>query len=686
MATNDQTRWPRVNMATPCPVCGKPDACKISPDGAVAMCKRTERGSFKEIKGWYFHRLIERPRPDGGNGQSRNMNGTRAYTPAAQSNSPKAFRTFDDAAKAAAKVAGGIMAGQWAYYNADGSEFASVVRFNLRDGGKQFRPIYNAKDGWRIGDPPGQWPLYRANELPATGTVWVCEGEKATDAAVGLGLPTVTSAHGSSAAEKTDWSPVANLDVVIVIDADDAGRKYGRDVATILFKENPAATVKMLALPGLPAGGDIVEFIDARDSRDSDEIRGEVVALADATPFIAAADLVGGAVTRCLADVQAERISWLWPSRFALGKLSLIGGVPGVGKSWLSLYIAAAISRAMAWPDGRGNAPLGSVLIANAEDGAADTIKPRLEAMGADCRRVHILDCVQRPGENGRMVEFGFTLAMAGDLEAAIKRVRPTLIVIDPLSAFAADANEYKNGEMRMLLKPLSRLAEKYRVAIIFITHLTKNGGANSVHRMIGSIAVAAACRSVWMIAKDSKDDNRRLLLLAKCNIAADEGGLAYAIVDGSIAFEAGAVTQSADDVLAEQNGAEGAGRPPDERTAAEAWLKSELADGLPRKVADILAAANDAGIATGSTLRRAAAAMGIERKLPGFGAGWTWRLPQSGQNPIQGYSDQTAKTVGTPPKTAILTPSQISPINTLFVDQTGAEMNNADSDEGSRP
>src|SRR5687768_14556984 len=123
------------------------------------------------------------------------------------------------------------MAGQWLYYRADGTEYGRVVRFDLPDDSKEFRPIYQAKDGWRIGDPSGLWPLYRLNELPPTGTVYVCEGEKAADAARGIGLAATTSAHGASAADKTDWTPLAGRAVVVLVDNDDAGRKYGRDIA-----------------------------------------------------------------------------------------------------------------------------------------------------------------------------------------------------------------------------------------------------------------------------------------------------------------------------------------------------------------------------------------------------------------------------------------------------------------------
>jgi KaiC/GvpD/RAD55 family RecA-like ATPase len=343
----------------------------------------------------------------------------------------------------------------------------------------------------------------------------------------------------------------------------------------------------------------------------------------------------GGAVTRCLADVKAEEVNWLWPGRFAIGKLSLIGGVPGVGKSWLSLYIAAVLSKGWAWPDGRGNAPLGSTLIANAEDGAADTIKPRLLAMGADCSRIHVIDCVKHPGADGKLVERGFTLADVGHLEDAIRRLRDCrVVVIDPVSAFLADADEHRNGEVRAMLKPLARLAERNGVAIILITHLTKNGSANSVHRMIGSIAFAGAARSVWMVAKDREDPARRLMLLAKCNIAADDGGLAYSIIDGSIAWEPEPVLQSADDALAIENAGDHAqpGPEPEARNQAAEWLRGVLASGEVA-ASKVKSEAADAGMGW-RTVQRAADTINVIREKNTFNGGWQWRMPKPGTAP----------------------------------------------------
>ena len=142
------------------------------------------------------------------------------------------------------------------------------------------------------------------------------------------------------------------------------------------------------------------------------------------------------------------------------------------------------------------------------------------------------------------------------------------------------------------ILKPIVRLGEKHNCAIACITHLTKAGGSNSVHRMIGSIGFAGASRSVWMVAKDSEDPHRRLMLLATCNIAADVGGLAFPIVDGAIAFEAEPVAMSADAALQAEADMT---RVDSTQGQAEEWLRMQLADGQEHPVTSIKEAAGGA-------------------------------------------------------------------------------------------
>jgi hypothetical protein len=185
-------------------------------------------------------------------------------------------------------IPGAMPAKTWLYPSPSGDPFAAVARFDLPGGKKTFRPVHFAGgQGWLAGDPLRPWPLYGVAAIPAAGTIYVTEGEKCADAARAIGLAAVTSAHGSSAAAKTDWASLAGRDVVIMPDNDPPGAKYARDVAGILLALNQPAKVKVVALPGLGDGGDIVDFIESRDSQTAEEIAGAIAAIADAAPIVA---------------------------------------------------------------------------------------------------------------------------------------------------------------------------------------------------------------------------------------------------------------------------------------------------------------------------------------------------------------------------------------------------------------
>ena len=165
----------------------------------------------------------------------------------------------------------GKMTAWWTYEDAGGNPLAMVARWDGADG-KTFRPVAKVDGYWRKGDPEGLWPLYRLPDLlRSSGTIYICEGEKAADALRTLGFTVTTSAHGANAAKGTDWSPLAGRDVVILPDNDDAGASYAADIIKILSKLTPRPRIKVVNLPDFSAGGDIAEFVEARLSAGLDE-------------------------------------------------------------------------------------------------------------------------------------------------------------------------------------------------------------------------------------------------------------------------------------------------------------------------------------------------------------------------------------------------------------------------------
>lgn len=334
------------------------------------------------------------------------------------------------------------------------------------------------------------------------------------------------------------------------------------------------------------------------------------------------------AVLTCMADVQAENVQWLWPSRFPLGKLSLLVGDPAVGKSFLTCGIAAAVSRGAQWPDGSGNAPRGSVVMLNAEDGTADTIKPRLEAAGADCSKVFTLDAVRVADDKGKFIEVGFTLADVAALELAIVKAGDCkLICIDPVSAYMGGTDSHVNSDVRGLLKPLGDLAQKHGVAVVLVSHLNK-GQAAAMYRTTGSLAFIAAARAAWCCVADKDDPSKRMMLALKSNLAPDPGGIGYVIREGMVQWT-GRVDADVNQALAApaRNGTDSAA------SEAADFLRDELGQG-PKPATEILKSARQAGISE-RTLRDAKSALKIASvKQSG---GWAWKLPAA---PEPDYGD----------------------------------------------
>ncbi|MEN6385899.1 MAG: bifunctional DNA primase/polymerase [Phycisphaerales bacterium] len=257
-----------------------------------------------------------------------------------------------------------------------------------------------------------------------------------------------------------------------------------------------------------------------------------------------------------ISSFETKEINWLWPKRVPIGKLTVLAGDPGLGKSFVSLDIAARVSSGQPWPDSPDIRPeVGSVILLSAEDDPADTIKPRLEQMNADCNRIHILRAVNMG--DGKQKYFDLTTDMQV-LKNAITSIRDCrLVIIDPISAYLGKADGHSNTEIRGLLAPLADIAASYQVAMLAVTHLNKGGGSNPLYRAMGSLAFVAAARVVWIITRDNDDGEiespRRLMLPAKNNIAEDDSGMSYMIVNNSVMWEDSTVEMTAGKFFREQ-------------------------------------------------------------------------------------------------------------------------------------
>ena len=331
------------------------------------------------------------------------------------------------------------------------------------------------------------------------------------------------------------------------------------------------------------------------------------------------------AILRHLDEVERQLLEWLWPGRIPLGKLTLLAGDPGLGKSFVTLDMAARVSRGDSWPDvPLLKQPVGNVVLFNAEDDLADTIAPRLDQAKADDSRIVAVEGVAALGQRRH-----FSLEQdLPRLEEVLHNHSDTrLVVIDPIAAYCGKIDSHRNTDVRGLLAPLAELAGHFHVAVVAVTHLSKTGGTKAVYRAMGSLAFAAAARSVWAIVKDTGDPQRRLFLPAKMNLARDPNGLAYRIADGRVQWETDGVHMHADDAFAAEVAAAEPkrGRGSSERHEAAEWLREELSHGsVP--TTQILEIGKELGFSE-RTLRRAYKSIGAKPTKESFGGRWFWGL-----------------------------------------------------------
>lgn len=218
-----------------------------------------------------------------------------------------------------------------------------------------------------------------------------------------------------------------------------------------------------------------------------------------------------------MRDVETEQVQFLWRPYIPSGKITIVQGDPGDGKTTMMLAVAAAVTNGDELPGG-GNAAPASVIFQTAEDGLADTIKPRLEQLGADCSSVHVID----EGEQ--------SLSLADErIEQAIIKMDAKLFILDPLQAYLGGADMHSAGGIRPLMKSLGAVAERTACSIVIIGHLNKKGG-KAQYRGLGSIDIYAAARSVLTVGRIDLDENMRALVHGKSNLTPPGAPLAFGL------------------------------------------------------------------------------------------------------------------------------------------------------------
>lgn len=347
--------------------------------------------------------------------------------------------------------------------------------------------------------------------------------------------------------------------------------------------------------------------------------------LATAQGYAVPTPVLGVRLVR-IADVTRERVEWCWLHRMPYGKLTVVEGDPGLGKSTLLLDVAARLTTGRPMPGTDLEHEPAGVVILTAEDGLGDTVRPRLEAAGADLTRVAALTAVME-GSVERMPLLPEDLA---HVEQAAMDMRAALVFVDPLMAYlSADVNSHRDQDVRRALAPAAAMAERTGAAVVVIRHLNKSSGASALYRGGGSIGITGAARSVLLVAPDPEDEERCILAVSKSNLAPIPPALAYQLVSDP-AFDCarvdwhGPTDHRAADLLSAPQTDETRGA----MAEAADFLRDLLGSG-PMTAADAERERRQAGISE-ATLRRARQALGVvSEREGGIGSAgrWVWRL-----------------------------------------------------------
>lgn len=318
-----------------------------------------------------------------------------------------------------------------------------------------------------------------------------------------------------------------------------------------------------------------------------------------------------------MEDVVSKEVEWLWYPYIPYGKITIIEGDPGEGKTTLVLKLAAALSRGLPLPcdDDKEYEPI-HIIYQTAEDGIEDTIKPRLEKAGADCSMIRVID------------ETDKELSMTDDrLEQAIIETGARLIILDPIQAYiGATVDMHRANEIRPVLKHLGIIAEKHNCAIILISHMNKASSSKSTYRGLGSIDIQATARSVLLVARLRDKPNIRIMAHDKSSLAPAGDAIGFEMTEDNGMVCIGPYDITIDELL---SGNEGRGKK--KLDIAENFIKEYFGSNKVIPSNEIMMEAAKRSIKR-NTLLSAKKKLGItsdKEKAEDGTIYWTWVMPE---------------------------------------------------------
>lgn len=467
------------------------------------------------------------------------------------------------------------------YTDAAGDVVYRVLRYSSTDVRAQ-RPTKNG--GWRPGLAGVGRLLYGGDRLASLKgkVIFLCEDERDAEAAWALRVEATCWFGGANGWRQEFRDFFAGKYVIILPHNDEDGRTF----ATHAFAgvASVAVDAVILPLPNLEEHGGLAGFVaqggtmddlyrltqeafDAAAPRPPANLEADELVEDVPLPIEAAAAGEAAEVAADIHDSEAaaktshsesngreKRFAdwallhlvkqlpqkWLWEGRIPADALTLLYGAPGVGKSFVSIDIAARVSSGRNFPDGKTNDGPGDVILLTGEDRIETTVKSRMQWSQGNEERVAVLRGTTIIEKDGKRTLDPFALQDLRPLVEVLDHLkRPRLVIIDPISMVSGGIDDHKNQEVRRMLAGLRSLCEERELAALIITHPNKGTGP-ALNRIAGSIALGAAVRAAWCVCRDDEDSSgkNRLFLCAKPSLSQEPTGLSYQIVRISDASE----------------------------------------------------------------------------------------------------------------------------------------------------
>jgi len=528
------------------------------------------------------------------------------------------------------------MVATYDYTDAEGQLLFQKVRYWPKDF-RQRRPDGNGGWVWNLrGVTPVLYNLPAVRRATAAHLpVYFVEGEKDCKALADREEVATTVPGGAGKWLARFATEFAGARVVIVADRDPQGRAHALACA-----RGVAPVAASVVVWESDRGKDVAEHFER--GGDFDNFQPVDWWPEDQPAAAAAVPVDQGATVPTMADVTPVRVRWLWPGWLAAGKLALLDGDPGCGKSTVAVEIAARVTSGAPLPgeDNDVRHDPASVLLLTAEDGIADTVVPRLIAAGADRTRVRAWQYVHYRDPEGTLRRRLPILPTDLDqLAHMVHAMEARLVIVDVFFAYlATTVNSWRDQDVRQVLSAMGDVADATGATFLLLRHLNKSGGGPAVYRGGGSIGITGAARTALAAAYDPRDEtrSRRVLAVVKSNVGLLPRPLTYTIVEepmvgsGRVAWQ-GPCDITADELLTWR--APGSGQVTVVDSAAS-WLAEVLAEG-PVAYQELMTLGRHEGF-DHNALDRAARQLGVRIRRQGSGKEHhsVWELPDQGDLP----------------------------------------------------